>query len=139
MRLFLIAIIVTALSLSANAQIPSPSVPLAVRSELTRRYPDAQKPVWNKSNGNYEANFTSKADGPCKAIFTSFGAFVGILTNTPIKFLPPPITEYVKNHAHSSVADAHKNVSVVGKITYRIKLKNGKTLIFDQDGKCLTH
>lgn len=138
MRLFLIAIIVTVISLTANAQIPPSSVPLAVRSELTRRYPDAQKPVWNKNNGNYEVNFTSKADGPSKAVFTTFGAFVGILTNTPVKFLPSPITEYVKNHAHSPVIDAHKNVSVVGKITYRIKLKNGKTLIFDQDGKCLT-
>lgn len=136
-RLFFIAAVIV-FSLSAQAQIPSASVPLGVRSELTRRYPDAKNPVWNKSNGNYEANFNSKADGPCKAIFTTFGAFVGILTNTPIQFLPPPITGYVKNHAHSSIVEAHKNVSVVGKTTYRIKLKSGKTLIFDQDGKCLT-
>jgi len=138
MRLFLITIILTIIGFTVGAQIPSASVPLAVRSELTRRYPDAKNPVWNKSNGNYEANFNSKADGPSKAVFTTFGAFVGILTNTPVKFLPSPIIEYVKNHAHSSVIDAHKNVSVVGKITYRIKLKSGNTLIFDQDGKCLT-
>jgi hypothetical protein len=135
-RLFLVAIIVTILSLKASAQMPS--VPLAVRSELNRRYPDAKNPVWNKNNGNYEANFSSKADGPSKAVFTTFGAFVGILTSTPVKFLPSPITDYVKNHVHSSVIDAHKNVSVVGKTTYRIKLKSGNTLIFDQDGKCLT-
>src|SRR5476651_1914763 len=115
MRLFLITIIITVLSLTVSAQIPTASVPLAVRSELTRRYPDAKNPVWNKNNGNYEVNFTSKADGPGKAVFTTFGAFVGILTNTPVKFLPSPITDYVKNHAHSPVTDAQKNVSVVGK------------------------
>ena len=137
MRSFFIAIILTVVSFTVNAQMQSASVPLAVRSELSRRYPDAKNPVWNKNGGNYEASFISKADGPSKAVFTTFGAFVGILTNTPIQFLPAAITGYVKNHAHSSIIDAHKNVSVVGKITYRIKLKNGSTLIFDQDGKYL--
>jgi hypothetical protein len=137
-RLFLVTIILTALSFAVKAQTPAASVPLTVRSELARRYPDAKNPVWNKTGGNYEANFTSKADGPNMAIFTTFGAFVGLLTPTPIKFLPPSIAQYVKSHAQSSITDAHKNVSVMGKITYRIKIKSGKILIFDQDGKCLS-
>jgi len=136
-RLFFTAI-VTALSLSLQAQTPATSVPLAVRSELTRRYPDAKNTVWVKNNGNYEANFTSKAEGPATAVFTTFGAFVSILTPAPVNFLPAPIGGYVKTHYHSAIVSARKNVSIVGKITYRIKTISGKIIIFDQDGKCLS-
>ena len=136
-RLFFI-VVIAVFSLSAQAQMPTSAVPLVVRSELARRYPDAKNAAWQKSNGNYEASFTSKAEGRATAVFTTFGAFVSILTPVQIQFLPVQIGGYVKDHFHSSVMSAQKNVSVVGKITYRIKIKNGKTLIFDQDGKCLS-
>ncbi|OCX54164.1 hypothetical protein BEL04_07815 [Mucilaginibacter sp. PPCGB 2223] len=136
-RLFL-AILVFALTLSAYAQMPASSVPLAVRSELSRRYPDAKTTVWSKNDGNYDARWISKADGPTTATFTTFGAFVGVTTVTPVKFLPAAVSGYVKSHYHSAIAEARKNVSVVGKITYRIKTSAGKTVVFDQDGKCLS-
>ncbi|WP_448697588.1 PepSY-like domain-containing protein [Mucilaginibacter sp. AW1-3] len=136
-RLFFISLLAIS-GLIAQAQTPVSSVPLSVRSELTRRYPDAKNPKWDKNNGNYEAKWVSKADGPSTAAFTQFGAFVGVTTPTPVKFLPAQITDYVKNHYQSSVTGAQKNVSAVGKITYRIKTSAGKTVIFDQDGKCLS-
>jgi len=117
------------------AQTP---VPLVVKSELSRRYPNAKKAVWSKTGGNYEAKWKSKTDGQSEATFTPFGAFVSVTTATPIEFLPASINGYIKGHYNSTIADARKNVSVVGKITYRIKTKTGKTVIFDQDGKCLS-
>jgi len=114
------------------------SVPLAVKSELARRYPNAKNTAWSKNGNNYEAKWNSKADGQSQATFTPFGAFVGITTVTPIEFLPASISSYIKGHYKSTIADARKNVSVMGKITYRIKTKAGKTVVFDQDGKCLS-
>jgi len=133
-RLFLAGTLMTLTSLVLAQTL----VPLAVKSELARRYPDAKSLVWNKSGSNYEAKWNSKTDGPSTATFTPFGAFVGITTVTPINFLPASVSGFIRGHYNSTIADAHKNVSAAGKITYRIRTKTGKMVIFDQDGKCLS-
>ena len=132
-RLFFVSVLMMLSSLA----LAQTSVPLAVKSELARRYPDAKNAVWSKSLNYYEAKWTSKTDGQSQATFTPFGAFVGVTTATPVEFLPASISNYIKGQYHSTIADARKNVSAVGKITYRIKTKAGKLVIFDQDGKRL--
>ena len=124
-----------AMALSLKAQkLNTAEVPKTVRMELARRYPEAKNQVWSKDGGNYDATWTTKAEGESKAIFTKFGAFISIVTPTAIQFLPAPIKSYVTAHYHTAITAAHKSVSVTGKITYQIRIKTGKTLVFDQDG-----
>ncbi len=110
-------------------------VPLGVRSELNRRYPDAGKANWEKEKGKYKANWTGKTTGANSALFSPAGAFVKLITPTPAKFLPIAVTSYVKAHYNIPVTVANKSIDETGKLYYEIKITGGRDAIFNMDGK----
>jgi hypothetical protein len=123
-------------SISTFAQKLSPNaVPLAVRSELMRRYPDAGKATWEKRGANYRANWGGKVNKDNSAVFTPASAFVSMSNPTDPKFLPVAITSYVQMHYHSPIITADKSLSAVGKMFYEVKTKSGKLVTFTSEGR----
>ncbi|MBW4888227.1 hypothetical protein KXQ82_00805 [Mucilaginibacter sp. HMF5004] len=118
------------------AQKLSPaSVPLSVRSELMRRYPDAGKATWEKRGANYQANWGNKTNKENSAIFTPSSAFVRLSNPTDPKFLPVAVISYVQMHYHSPIIKAGKSIDVTGKQFYDIQVKGGQCLLFTSEGR----
>jgi hypothetical protein len=123
-------------SICTFAQKLSPkAIPLAVRSELMRRYPDASKATWEKRGANYRAIWGGKVNQDNAAVFTPAGAFVSMSNPTDPKFLPVAITSYVQMHYHSSIVAADKSLSAIGKMFYEVKTQSGKLVTFSSEGR----
>jgi hypothetical protein len=113
------------------------AVPLAVRSELMRRYPDAGKATWEKRGANYQAHWGGKINKDNSALFTPASAFISMSNPADVKFLPIAVKSYVQVHYHTPIVSAAKAVSNIGKITYEIKIAGNKYLIFNSEGRFL--
>ncbi len=130
------ALFVFAFTGSLSAQkLDAKKVPLAVRSELMRRYPDAGKATWEKRGANYRANWGGKVNKDNSAMFTPGSAFIGLSNPTDPKFLPIAIKSYIQLHYHSPIVGADKSLNTVGKVFYEVKTQNGKYITFTGEGR----
>ncbi len=130
MTVLLLAILV------ANAQ-KGISVPAAVKTSFTKKYPQAAKVTWEKEKGNYEANWGGKSGEDNSAMFTHAGNFVEIVNAIEISELPASVVTYVKAHFNGAkIKEAGKVTDARGTQTYEAEI-NRKDLIFDMNGKYL--
>src|SRR6476469_7598860 len=71
------------------------TVPAAVKSALSKKYPTATKVTWEKENGNYEANWGGKGGEDNSVQFTPKGDFIEIVNAIHVSQLPPNVITYV--------------------------------------------
>ena len=110
------------------------SVPAAVKTALSQKYPEAKNVSWEKEKGNYEANWGGKSGEDNSAVFTPTAAFVEIVVAIPLSQLPANVAPYVsKNYKGAKIAEAGKVTNAAGKHMYEAEIK-GKDLIFDEHG-----
>ena len=67
------------------------TVPPAVKTALSKKYPNASKVTWEKENGNYEANWGGKSGEDNSVQFTPAGDFIEIVNAIPVSQLPTPL------------------------------------------------
>src|SRR6476620_4935487 len=95
------------------------TVPAAVKSALSKKYPTATKVTWEKENGNYEANWGGKEGEDNSVQFTPAGGFIEIINAIPVSQLPAPIIAYAKAHYKGArITEAGKVTDAKGKIFY---------------------
>ena len=110
------------------------SVPEVVKTSFTQKYPSATHVIWEKENGNYEANWGGKSNEDNSAIFTPSGAFIEIAKAISVKDLPGSATNYIKNHYKNAVVNEAALVTdAKGKISYEAEV-NHKDVVFDKNG-----
>ena len=111
------------------------SVPAAVKSALSQKYPDAKKVTWEKEKGNYEANWGGKSGEDNSVQFTPKGEFIEIVKAIPVSQLPKAVLDYVKEHYKGAkITEAGKVTDAASKQTYEAEV-NRKDIIFDENGK----
>ena len=134
--LFAAAIVAAAISVKAQ-DLKSANVPAAVKSELTKRYPEATKVSWEKEKGNFEANWGGKSGEDNSVMITPAGSFVEIVKAIKISDLPASVAPYVKAHYKGAkIKEAGRVTDAAGKTMYEAEIKGGD-LIFDENGKFL--
>ncbi|MDE3213513.1 MAG: PepSY-like domain-containing protein [Bacteroidota bacterium] len=115
------------------------SVPHIVRIALYKNFPESKTYhiVWERENGNYEANWGGRDGEANSAQFNPQGDFIEIVKEISSSQLPKSIFPYLKAHYHyyrlgglGIVKDAK------GITTYEVEV-HGKDIIFDQSGKFL--
>lgn len=110
-------------------------VPAAVRSAQIARYPNAKQVVWEKENGNFEANWGGRSGEDHSVLFTPAGEFIQMVDAVSIGTLPASILRYVRLHFHGAVIkEAGLITNAKGKQTFGVEIK-GRDLVFDLDGK----
>lgn len=125
---FLATIITYAQKLKAN------DVPVAVRSALQHKYPDATNVYWEKENANYEANWGGKSHEDNSAQFTPAGEFIEYVQAIPISELPKEVSTYVKSHYKGAkITEAGRVTNALGKTFYEAEVKK-KDIVFDENG-----
>ena len=135
-RLFVLGAVAFSLTtVSAMAQhIKNTEVPAAVRSALSKKYPDATGVSWEKEKGNFEANWGGKSKEDNSVIFAPDGAFVEMVVAMPVSSLPTGVATYVKAHyPGAKISEAGKITDAKGKTGYEVEVK-GKDLVFDENG-----
>ena len=138
-KTMLLAAVLFALSTVSFAQKENEStkklsVPAAVKTALSNKYPEATKVTWEKEKGNYEANWGGKSGEDNSVQFTPTGDFIEIVKAMPVSGLPQKIIAYVKeNYKGAKITEAGKVTNAKGKITYEAEV-NKKDLIFDESG-----
>ena len=115
--------------LNANA------VPLAVKAELTRRYPDAKNVIWEKHKDKFKACWGGKTNADSRVCINQAGAFIQIVNDFPVKQPPIAITSYTKNHYNTPVIRAGKGANAVDKLFYEVEISGGRELIFAENGR----
>ena len=120
---------------SIAQKLSAKAVPLAVRSELMRRYPNATKATWEKRKGNYRASFGGKAGKDNSVVISPASAFIEMGNPVDVKFLPQAVTSYVKVHYHAQVISADKIADATGKLFYVTRVAGDKEVLFDTNGK----
>jgi hypothetical protein len=134
--LFAVAIVAAAISVKAQ-DLKSANVPAAVKSELTKRYPEATKVSWEKEKGNFEANWGGKSGEDNSVVITPAGSFVEIVKAIKISDLPASVAPYVKAHYKGAkIKEAGRVTDAAGKTMFEAEIKGGD-LIFDENGKFL--
>ena len=116
------------------------SVPSAVKSALTNKYPasSSAKITWETEKGNYEANWGGKSGEDNSVQFTPGGEFIEIMQAIPATQLPKPIQAYVRIHfKQTKITEAGKITHANGKITYMAEV-NKKEMPFDENGNPLS-
>ena len=110
------------------------TVPAAVKSALSKKYPSASKVTWEKENGNYEANWGGKSGEDNSVQYTPTGEFIEIVNAIPVSQLPAPVTTYIKSHYKGAkITEAGRVTDAQGKTTYEAEV-NRKDIIFDEKG-----
>lgn len=111
------------------------TVPAVVKSSFEKKYPNAAKVLWEKEDGNYEANWGGKSGEDNSGIFTPSGDFVEAGTAMPVSGLPKAIAAYVQQHYKGAkITEAVKVTDAQGKLLYEAEV-NGKDIVFDENGK----
>ena len=114
--------------------IKADKVPASVKSALIKKYPEAKGVLWEKENGNYEANWGGKSGEDNSVQFTPSGDFIEIVKAIPVSQLPPVILTYIKdNYKGMKIKEAGKVTDAKGKTTYEAMV-NKKELVFDENG-----
>lgn len=98
MKTFLSLLIVCFFILGSKAQkVADKDVPSSVKDAFTKKYPDAVKPVWEKTSDNFMAKF--KADGlTSNVLYTYDGVWMESYTYVNEKEVPTGVTTYLKNN-----------------------------------------
>jgi hypothetical protein len=110
------------------------SVPVPVKSALSKKYPAAAKVTWEKENGNYEANWGGKSGEDNSVQFTPSGGFIEIVNAIPVSQLPAPVITYVTAHYKGAkITEAGKVTDAKGKIFFEAEVKH-KDILFDEKG-----
>jgi len=113
------------------------TVPMVVKTALSKQYPASTKVTWEKENGNYEANWGGKGGEDNSVQYTPKGEFIEIVNAIPVKQLPAAVATYVKAHYKTSkITEAGKVTDAKGKISYEAEV-NRKDLLFDENGNYL--
>jgi len=137
-KTLLSATVILLMARSLKAQdIKTKDVPAAVKSALSKKYPEATKVGWEKEKGNYEANWGGKSGEDNSVQFTPAGEFVEIVKAIPVTDLPKNVAPYVKAHYKGAkISEAGRVTDAAGKMTYEAEVKGGD-LIFDENGNFL--
>ncbi len=110
------------------------NVPTAVRTALSKKYPEAKKVTWEKEHGNYEANWGGKSGEDNSVQFTPSGNFIEIVKAIPVSQLPKNTLDYVKAHYKGEkINEAGKVTNATGKLSYEVEVHK-KDVIFDENG-----
>ena len=113
------------------------TVPSAVKTALSKKYPNASKVTWEKEKTNYEANWGGKSGEDNSVQFTPTGEFIEIVNAINVNELPKSVTIYVKQHYKGAkISEAGKVTDATGKISYEVEV-NRKDIIFDENGNFL--
>jgi hypothetical protein len=110
-------------------------VPVAVKSALQSKYPEAKNVVWEKENGNYEANWGGKSKEDNSVQFTPSGTFIEIVKAIPVSQLPSNVTSYIKEHYKGAKITEAGKVTDANGITFYEAEVNRKDIVFDENGK----
>ena len=109
-------------------------IPGAVKSAFSAKYPGATNVVWEKEEGNYEANWGGKEGEDNSVQFTPAGVFIEVIHVIPVSQLPAPVIAYVKAHYKGArITEAGKVTDAKGKIFYEAEV-NRKDIVFDEKG-----
>ncbi|HCN82502.1 MAG TPA: hypothetical protein DIT07_02625 [Sphingobacteriaceae bacterium] len=137
-KLLLFALVIGVVASNVTAQdLKASAVPAAVKAALVKKYPASSKVLWEKENGNYEANWGGKSGEDNSVVFTPAGTFMEIVNLIPVSQLPAKVAPYVKDHYKGAkIAEAGKATDAKGTLTYEAELK-GMVLIFDSKGNFL--
>ena len=134
-KTFSVIAILFALSTTSFAQ--KISVPSAVKSSLSKKYPAATKVTWEKEKGNYEANWGGKSGEDNSVQFTPAGDFIEIVNAISVSELPASVPVYVKAHYKGAkITEAGRVTDAKGKISYEAEV-HGKDIVFDEKGNFL--
>jgi hypothetical protein len=110
------------------------TVPSAVKTAFSKKYPNASKVTWEMENRNYEANWGGKSGEDNSVQFTPAGDFIEIVNAISISQLPAPAIAYVKEHYKGAkITEAGKVTDAKGKLSYEAEV-NKKDMIFDEKG-----
>lgn len=128
-----LAVLVTAIGLSAGAQqIDASKVPAAVKTAFAKKYPD-QPVKWEKENGQFEAGFKQNGKNS-SALFTADGTMIESEMEIKVAELPAPVLAYVKTHYKGAVVkEGAKITKADGTVNYEAEV-NSKDVIFDEKG-----
>jgi putative PepSY-like beta-lactamase-inhibitor len=115
-------------------KLKSKDVPVAVKSALEKKYPQATNVTWEKEKGNYEANWGGKSGEDNSVQYTPSGDFIEIVKAIPVNQLPKSVISYVKEHYKGAkITEAGKVTDAQGKLSYEAEV-NKKDLVFDEKG-----
>jgi hypothetical protein len=119
--------------LLANAQkVSDKVVPVAVKSSLQKKYPNAKVLKWERENGNYKAATTDYS-----VLIDASGKILETETEIKKDELPANAKAHVaKYYAGQKIKETAKITDNKGMVTYEVEVK-GKDLIFDNSGKFL--
>ena len=135
-----VLLIVTMLVLTSTSylfaqKVDAKTVPLAVRSELTRRYPDANKATWEKHKGNYRAYWSGKTGHDKHVDITPGSAFLEIGDHFDPKYLPKAAISYIDVHYHTPIINAEQIADVTGNIQFLVRISGDRELLFTTQGR----
>ncbi len=110
------------------------TIPSAVKSALSKKYPDAKNVTWEKEKGNYEANWGGKSGEDNSVQYTPSGTFIEIVNAIAVNQLPASVSTYIKQHYKGAkITEAGKVTDAQGKLSYEAEV-HGKDIIFDENG-----
>lgn len=133
--IFLIAILFGGLLLHAQ-EIENAAVPLNVRTNFAKIYPNVKYFSWGKEQASYEAYF--KEDNLQEtAVFDANGKFLQSEKIIPAAKLPKGAADYLeKSIPHKKIKEASQITDAAGVVTYEAEVK-GVDYIFDANGNFL--
>jgi hypothetical protein len=132
--LILFSIVFFTVSLSYAQRIKNSNVPAAVKIALQKKCSSAKNVVWEKENGNYEANWGGKSNEDNSVQFSPSGAFIEYVKAIPVSQLPKAVGEYVRTHYKAAkITEAGKVTDAKGKTSYEAEV-NKKDMLFDENG-----
>jgi len=132
---FLLTLGIAAIAGCAFGQsISAKRVPGAVKSALTKKYPQATKVTWEKENGNYEANWGGKSGEDMAVQFSPDGKFVEQTKAIAVSALPKSVVDGVKaKYPAAKIKEAGYVTMADGSVRYEAEVK-GKDMLFDKSG-----
>jgi hypothetical protein len=115
-------------------QVKSSAVPSIVKANLLKEFPTAKNIVWEKEDGNYEANWGGKSGEDNSVQLTPTGEVIEYVKAIAVSELPKGAVEYVKTHYKGAkITEAGKVTNAKGKISYEAEV-NKKDILFDDKG-----
>ena len=135
-KLFVFALSMSAISLSAPAQkLDESKVSVPVKASFAKKYP-GQKPKWEKENGQFEAGF--KENGKSKSVlFTAEGTMTESEVDIAVNELPAPVLAYVKLHYKgAAIQEGARITKADGTVNYEAEV-NKMDVLFDEKGNFL--
>lgn len=112
------------------------TVPAAVEAAFNQKF-NSVKPVWEKEDSTYEAEFTYEGK-ETEALFTATGEWLETETEIQLSDLPAPAANYIqKKYKKTAIKEVAKIYHADGKITYEVEIKS-KDVVFDEAGNLIS-